>query len=393
MKIALFDYKIVSTNPIGGCHLRMLRGLSAEHDFTVFATEFDNPDPERIEWIRIPAPVRPLALLFVVFHLLAPIYFALYRWRRRISFDVVQGVETNLLFGGIAYSQFCHSAYLREHAPRPALTVRDVLRWLDHTLHAMLEQTRYRLVNQIVVPSEGLAREFRREFPFAAHKLLVIPNPVDLDRLRRPPDCDPAALRRELGFASSDTVLTFAALGHFERKGLPLLLNATASLRRRDVGLIVVGGEDSTLEHYRRSVATLDIEDQVRFVGMQRDLRSFLWASDAFAFPSAYETFSLVSFEAAAAGLALLTSRLYGVEDLLADGVNGFELPLDVRGIAERLLRFQALMPEEKRAMGAISRERSESYSVERFVENWRAFYRLIDQSQCDAQLGEARTA
>ena len=101
MKIALFDYKIVSTNPIGGCHLRMLRGLSAEHDFTVFATEFDNPDPERIEWIRIPAPVRPLALLFVVFHLLAPIYFALYRWRRRISFDVVQGVETNLLFGGL----------------------------------------------------------------------------------------------------------------------------------------------------------------------------------------------------------------------------------------------------------------------------------------------------
>jgi glycosyltransferase involved in cell wall biosynthesis len=393
MKIALFDYKIISTNPIGGCHLRMLRGLSAEHDFTVFAAEFDNPDPERIEWVRIPAPVRPLALLFVTFHLLAPLYFALYKWRRRVSFDVVQGVETNLLFGRVAYSQFCHSAYLRDHAPKLALNVRDILRWLDHTLHAMLEQTRYRLVDQIVVPSEGLAREFRREFPFAANKLLVIPNPVDLNRLSRPPDCDPAAIRRELGFSSAGTVLAFAALGHFERKGLPLLLQAIANLKRRDLGLIVVGGETSTVDHYCRTAELLGIESQVKFVGLQRDFRRLLWASDAFAFPSAYETFSLVSFEAAAAGLALLTSRLYGVEDLLLDGVNGFELPRDAEGIAERLLKFQALTSDQRRAMGAISRERSENYSVERFVENWRAFYEAIGQSSCGAPLGVMRTA
>ena len=47
MRIAIFDYKITRNNPIGSCHLAMLRALAAEHDFTVFAVEFENPFPEK----------------------------------------------------------------------------------------------------------------------------------------------------------------------------------------------------------------------------------------------------------------------------------------------------------------------------------------------------------
>ena len=47
MRVAVFDYKTVPNNPTGGCHRRMLSGLCHEHEFTVFATEFDNPCPER----------------------------------------------------------------------------------------------------------------------------------------------------------------------------------------------------------------------------------------------------------------------------------------------------------------------------------------------------------
>ena len=72
MRIALFDYKIIPTNPIGSCHRRMLMGLSREHEFVVFAVQFDNPDPDRIRFVRVPVPTRPLALLFIAFHLLAP---------------------------------------------------------------------------------------------------------------------------------------------------------------------------------------------------------------------------------------------------------------------------------------------------------------------------------
>ncbi|MDD1749473.1 MAG: hypothetical protein LUO89_06310, partial [Methanothrix sp.] len=115
MRIALFDYKVIPTNPIGSCHLQMLNALCFEHDITVFAAEFENPHPGRIRWVRIPAPTRPLALMFLAFHILAPCYYRLYCRASSACFDYVQMGECNLTFGHLAYPQFCHRFYLRHH--------------------------------------------------------------------------------------------------------------------------------------------------------------------------------------------------------------------------------------------------------------------------------------
>ena len=88
-----------------------------------------------------------------------------------------------------------------------------------------------------------------------------------------------------------DLVGLFVALGQFERKGLPLLMQALATAGMERVKLIVVGGEADLLARYREQAEKLGIGDRVRFVGMQSDVRPFLWSSDVFVFPSLYETF------------------------------------------------------------------------------------------------------
>lgn len=75
MRVAIFDYATVPAYGTGKYNLRLLRGLCREHDFTAFSTAFENPAPERIRWVRVPCPRRPLALLFVSFHLLAPLFY------------------------------------------------------------------------------------------------------------------------------------------------------------------------------------------------------------------------------------------------------------------------------------------------------------------------------
>ena len=102
MRIAVFDYRVTSTNPVGGCHLRLLEGLCQKHDFTVFAVEFENPSPSRIRWVRIPLPVRPYILLYVLYHLFAPLVYGYRRVVRGERFDLVQIVESNLLFGDVS---------------------------------------------------------------------------------------------------------------------------------------------------------------------------------------------------------------------------------------------------------------------------------------------------
>ena len=48
-RIAIVDYRIVATNPIGGGHLRLLRELSREHQFTVFVVNSGSTAPAGTE--------------------------------------------------------------------------------------------------------------------------------------------------------------------------------------------------------------------------------------------------------------------------------------------------------------------------------------------------------
>jgi len=376
MRIAIFDYKVIPTNPIGSCHRRLIQGLCHEHEFTVFAVEFDNPCPERVRFVRVPVPTRPLALLFMAYHLVAPLVYLLYRLRTGARFDLVQMVESNLSFGDVSYAHFCHRAYLQRHWKEAgAKGLRGWIRWLDHWLHALVEPWVFRRVRRIVVPSQGLKRELEEMYPFTRGKIHVISNPVDLERMTPPPDFDREAFRRERGCSPEDVVLVFVALGHFERKGLPLILEALKELGDARIKLWVVGGEPDLVRSWASRVREMGLEKQVSFFGMQQDVRPFLWGADTFVFPSLYEVFPLVSLEAAAAGLPLIVTPLYGVEEFMRDGETGFVVPRDSDKLQEAIAKLATLEVEKRVTMGKMAREAVRGYGIKSFVENWRRFY------------------
>jgi glycosyltransferase involved in cell wall biosynthesis len=376
MRIAIFDYRVVPGNPVGSCHLHMLRDLCREHEFTVFAVDFENPDPQSIRWVRIPAPTRPLPLLFVSFHVLAAFCYLWQRLVRRRKFDLIQMVESNLTFGDVSYSHFCHRAYLTHHleSSGPNL-LRQWSRWLDHRLHSLVEPVAYRRTRTVIVPSHGLARELQREYPATSSKTQVLSNPVDTEYMRRPAGFDRFVSRRSLNIEDGDLTLAFVALGHFERKGLGLLFDALAEIKESNIKLVIAGGSPSVVASYRSGAARRGISSAVVFAGMQRDVRPFLWMADAFVFPSAYEVFSLALLEAAAAGLPLIVPPLNGAEEFVRDGVNGFLIERSVEGVLLGIARLQGLSAEQRARMAIQAQRDVARYSVGNFVSGWRAFY------------------
>lgn len=381
MRIAILDYQVVPTNAIGNCDRTILNGLADEHEFVVFALEFDNPRPDRIKFVKIPAVRKPLAALFVTYHVTAPLILRRYE-RQHGKFDVVQSIESNTLAGDLVYAHFCHTAFLRNYwsSTKPAGRARRIARWLDHKLHAMLERVTYRKAKAIAIPSQGLGREMRSIYAAETDgKVTVISNPVDTARMARPADFDPATVRSQFGFAADDFVMTFVALGHYERKGLPLLLEAMARLQDPRVKLLVVGGQPGVIQDYTARAEALGIKGQIAFTGFQKDVRPYLWASDVFAFPSYYEVFSLVTLEAAAAGLPLVVSHLNGVEEMLVDGENGWYVERDPADIAEKI-RYCAAHPEEVRRAGQAAVESVRRFDVSAFVNRWREYYAAYEQ-------------
>lgn len=380
MKIAIFDHLLNDSNAIGKCHRELLSRLATEHEFTVFAIEFDNPCPARIKFVKIPALRYPLLSLMLSFHIIAPIILWWHRTIKGETFDIVQGIGGNFLYADLVYGHFCHRVYLREHKDaRPKKPIRRIYSWIYDSIVSLLEPKIYRDAEFIITPSHGLADELKRNFPGAnQEKIHVIANPVDLESMAKPDNYDKLPLCETLGFTKDDLVMIFVATGHFERKGLPVLLQAMEEVDDNRLKLIIVGGREYLINEYKDRAKDKGLQNQIAFVGFQHNIRPYLWTSDIFVFPSAYETFSLVSFEAAGANLPLLVSRLYGVEELIKNDYNGWQVDRTASAYAEKL-RFALENRDVLKTMGQNAFNSVEQYTPNAFAKKWSKFYQEVE--------------
>lgn len=369
MNIAVFHYFVTNNNPAGKCVRELVDGLSSNNRVTVFACAFDNPCPDKIRWVKVPAIYKPLFLLYLTFFFVAPIYYL--KCRLLTKYDRIIYTESRVPLIGIAYAHFCHGAYLkgkwRETGTKGILRI---LRYVNHVLHAWGEKTLYPRVGTIVVPSQGLKREILQAY--AVKDVVVIPNPIRNEQMVRPPEFSVARFRERYKIGAVDLMMVFAALGNFELKGLDIVLDALSKVNaQRHVKLVVVGGSKTITNKYTRLAKDRKIEDMVIFVGMQKDVRPFLWASDVFIFPSLYETFSLVVLEAAAAGLVLIVTNVYGVEEYVRNGVNGFVVERDATAVAKCIATVLSFDKATRYNIGEQAQKDVQRYSCGTFIRSW----------------------
>lgn len=373
-RVVIVDMAVARSSPAGSCVLAEVQGLAARFDVTVFSDRFEPGERGAAEFVRVRAPDRPVLLRYLAFHLAVPLHYRLWRWRGGRA-DCVQATQGQLPGAAICYAHFCHRAYLRHHWPASAGSgLRRAARWAVHRFNAACEARAMRWAACIVVPSRGLARELAAEYPAEADKLRVLANPVAIEHFARPPSFDRASARARHGFAEPHVVLGFMALGDFARKGLGLLLEALAALsaeQRGGLRVLVVGGRAGEIAEFDALAASLGVQACVRFVGMQQDVREFLWACDAFAFPSIYEIFSLAVMQAAAAGLPVMVcDGVYGSEEFVVDGRNGWSVAREPRAIRAWLAR---VLDERERLprMGLEAIESVRPYAHATFQSRW----------------------
>jgi glycosyltransferase involved in cell wall biosynthesis len=384
MRIALFDHRVTPQNPAGSLDARILERLSQEHDFTVFASELrlDTGLANGVAHVRVTSIRRP-ALASYLMHFAGCCLAYLRARARGRRFDVVHVTECALPVGDVFYAHFCHRAFLRDVWAdiRGPASARRLHAWASHCIRAAVEARLVRRSRVVVVPAEGLRRDMIRMYPGSEEKIVVIRNTVDVSRFTPPDDFDRAPTRERMHTGDGETAFIFIALGHFERKGLPLLLDALARGNGAldDARLWVVGGERDLVESYRARAQGLGVGERVAFAGKVEDVRPFLWSADAFVSPSHYEAFQLGLLEAAGAGLPLLVSRISGSDELLADGDNGFELERTAEGVAAGLARFMALDPSGRERMSSAARASVEPLGPARFDAEWQALYASLE--------------
>lgn len=228
----------------------------------------------------------------------------------------------------------------------------------------------------VVCVSEGVAAEVREHYPQIAGRVITIHNGVDTE-LFAPGvrEAEAHAMRAELGIAQQRLVAAFVG-SEWERKGLEPLINALALAP--DWDLVVVGSGDQ--ERYEGLADAAGVGEAVHWLGVRREVQEIYQLADLFVLPSSYETFSLVTFEAAASGLPILATPVSGVRELIRDGHNGFLITQEPRGIAERLGQLAADRPL-RRSLGIAARESALEFGWDQMVSRHHELYERLAAS------------
>lgn len=160
----------------------------------------------------------------------------------------------------------------------------------------------------------------------------------------------------------------FLFVGHLiPRKGLPLLLEACATLQMKgytNYSLLVVG-DGPQQEALKTFCQEHGLDDRIHWAGRVSydQIGSYFKCADVFVFPTLEDTWGVVALEAMLLGKPILCSKGAGTSELVQHGENGYVFPPDnASELADLMQKFMD-NPELIGVMGARSQQIMAKYT------------------------------
>jgi len=224
----------------------------------------------------------------------------------------------------------------------------------------------YKLADYVIVPSE-FARNSFKDQGFDMKKVFVLPYGVDSTKFKsreKPKD------KFRVLFVGQISL----------RKGVPYLLEAWKKLALKNAELVLVGKVfpemNSILKQYCQEMRNISVKGFVPYSKMSEEYNSV----NLFVFPSLEEGSALVTYEAMACGLPVITTFNSGSQ--IREGKEGFVVPIrNFEIIAERMNYFYK-NPNAIITMGNAGIKRAKEFTWENYGKRLIKFYERINNGK-----------
>jgi glycosyltransferase involved in cell wall biosynthesis len=225
----------------------------------------------------------------------------------------------------------------------------------------------YPLADRVVANSRGIKKDLVENFGVHAKKVEVIYNPVDIRRISR--------LAREPVDHPwfRDKFPVVIAVGRLEpQKGYPYLLRAFARVKKTRPCRLVMLGEGEERRRLEHLAQELGIEQDVAFLGFQKNPFKYLARADVFVLSSLWEGFPNVIIEAMVCGMPVIASNCPGGPgEIIENGSNGLLVPpTDERALADAILSVLD-NPKLAKRLVKSGKRRAQDFSINRKIEEY----------------------
>jgi glycosyltransferase involved in cell wall biosynthesis len=209
-------------------------------------------------------------------------------------------------------SSVVNLAYSPDHRRAPGLRPHRVL------LAQATDVATAQLVRRFHTNAASLVAPMSKRLLVSRRRFDVVPRGRDDEVLGTRTSRRRADARARLDL-SDDTPTVLAAARHEHQKGLDVLLDAVASVRRThpDIVLLLAGRDGNRTAALRYQTTRLGLDDNVRFLGARNDVPDLMVASDVFVLPSRWEGLPGAVIEAMALETPTIATDLPGVREVL----------------------------------------------------------------------------
>ena len=214
-------------------------------------------------------------------------------------------------------------------------------------------------VNHFIAVSEGVRRKIQMFLGIPADRFTVIPNGIDLNRIRDmavKPDPIPP----------KEVPVRLISIGRLHlAKGMDVLLHALAKVKHQshdwECYILGDGPERSRL---MQMATVLELNGYLSFFGYTPNPYAWLRTADIFVSPSRWETFGIAIVEAMALGLPVIATATDGAKDIISDGVNGLLVPVDdASALADAITKLMH-DPSLRQRLGEKAKQKAQQFDA-----------------------------
>ena len=205
------------------------------------------------------------------------------------------------------------------------------------------------------------------------NEIRVIKNFVNCD-LYRPDESKAGAAR----FAAGEKLLIHVSNFRPVKRPLDCIRILAEVLKKAPAHLLMAGDgpERSPAEHLARD---LGVERHVTFLGKQDHVERLIPLAHVLLMPSELEAFGLAALEGMACGVVPVATRVGGVPELIADGVDGF---LDAAGdVSAQAAHVASLLCDEglhRKMARAARKTASDRFCTDRIIPVYERYYEEV---------------
>ena len=184
---------------------------------------------------------------------------------------------------------------------------------------------------------------------------------------------------KKLGIKNYGKIIT--TIGRVnEQKGHIYFIKAAELVLKKfpDTYFLIIGDTQNDKYLYQKLIKIIkskNLKNKIMFTGIRQDIPEILAISDVFVLPSIYEGFSLVTIEAAMAGLPIVGTDVGSIRQIVIDGENGLIVhPKDINGLANGM---KYILSNENRAknMGLKGKRIAKKFAIEKTVSEYEQLY------------------